>query len=94
LRPRLWIEVNTQLHTPAALHPEFGPKRMEVTGGQRKLHDKELSNLYSTPNINKINKSRRMRWAGHVELMRRRETHTNFIGKRQGKRPLGRPKRR
>jgi hypothetical protein len=47
----------------------FGPKRVEVTGGWRKLHNEELHNLYSSPNIITMIKSRRMRWAGHVACM-------------------------
>jgi hypothetical protein len=47
----------------------FGPKRDEVTGGWRKLHNEELHNLYSSPSIIRIMKSRRMRWAGHVARM-------------------------
>jgi hypothetical protein len=47
----------------------FGPKRDEVTGGWRKLHNEELHNLYSSPSIVTMNKSRRMRWAGHVAQM-------------------------
>jgi hypothetical protein len=48
----------------------FGPKRDEVTGEWRKLHNEELHDLYSSPSINRIIKSRRMRWAGHVARMR------------------------
>jgi hypothetical protein len=47
----------------------FGPKRREMTGGWRKLHNEELHNLYSSPNIIRMNKSRRMRWAWHVARM-------------------------
>jgi hypothetical protein len=47
----------------------FGPKRDEVTGGRRKLHNEELHNLYSLPSIIRMIKSRRMRWAGHVTCM-------------------------
>jgi hypothetical protein len=50
----------------------FGPKRDEVTGGWRKLHNEELRDLYSLSSIIRIIKSRRMRWAGHVTLMRGR----------------------
>jgi hypothetical protein len=53
----------------------FGPKRDEVTEEWRKLHNKELRDLYSSPNIIRIIKSRRMRWAGHVARMGRRGTH-------------------
>jgi hypothetical protein len=51
----------------------FGPKRDEVTGEWRKLHNEELNDLYSFPNIVRVVKSRRMRWAGHVSHMGRRE---------------------
>jgi hypothetical protein len=49
----------------------FGQKRDQVTGGWRKLHNEELNNLYSSPNIIRIIKSRRMRWSGHVAGMER-----------------------
>ena len=47
----------------------FGPKRDKVNGEWRKLHNEELNDLYSSPNIVRVIKSRRMRWAGHVERM-------------------------
>jgi hypothetical protein len=73
----------------------FGPKRDEVTGEWRKLHNKELNDLYSLPNIVRVVKSRRMRWAGHVARMGEdRDVHGVLVGKPEGKRPLGRPKRR
>jgi len=50
----------------------FGPKRDELTGEWRKLHNEELNDLYSSPNIVRVIKSRRMRWAGHVARMRER----------------------
>jgi hypothetical protein len=57
----------------------FGPKRDEVTGDWRKLHDEELSDLYSSPHIVRVIKSKRMRWAGHVALMGKRgEAYTGF----------------
>jgi hypothetical protein len=56
----------------------FGPKRDEVTGNWRKLHNEELHDLYSLPNIMRVIKSRRMRWAGHVARMGRREACTEF----------------
>ena len=72
----------------------FGPKRDEVTGEWRKLHNEEL-NLYSLPNIVRVVKSRRMRWAGHVARMEAdRGVHRVLVGKTEGKRPLGRPRRR
>ena len=72
----------------------FGPKRDEVTGEWRKLHN-ELRDLYSLPNILRVVKSRRMRWAGHVVRMGEgRVMHMVLVRKPEGKRPLGRPRRR
>jgi hypothetical protein len=63
-----------------------------VTGGWRKLHNEKLHNLYSSPSIIRIIKSRRMRWAGHVARMgEKRNVHRLLIGKPEGKRSLGRP---
>jgi hypothetical protein len=77
-----------------ALRRIFGPKRDEVTGGWRKLHNEELHNLYSSPNIITIIKSRK-RWTGHVaRLGAKRNTYRILVGKPEGKRPLGRPRRR
>jgi hypothetical protein len=56
----------------------FGPKSDEVTGEWRKLHNKELHDLYSSPSIIKMIKSRRMRWAGHVARMERRQKHIGY----------------
>ena len=56
----------------------FGPKRDEVKGEWRKLHNEELNDLYSSSNIVQVLKSRRMRWAGHVALMGRGEAYTEF----------------
>jgi len=73
----------------------FGPKRNEVTGEWRKLHNEELSDTYSLPNIEGVVKSRRMRWAGHVARMTEgRGVHRVLVGKPEGRRPLGRPRRR
>ena len=73
----------------------FGPKRDDVTGECRKLHNEELSDLYSLPNIVRVVKSRRMRWAGHVAPKGEgRGVHRVLVGKPEGKRPLGRPRRR
>jgi len=72
----------------------FGPKRDEI-GELRKLHNEELNNLYSSPNIIRVIKSRRMRLAGHAALMgERRGIYRDLIGKSEGLRPLGRPRRR
>jgi hypothetical protein len=70
----------------------FGPKRDEVTGEWRKLHNEDLNDLYSLPNIVRVVKSRRIRWAGHVARMGRRRRVQGFVGKPEGKRPLGRPR--
>jgi len=70
----------------------FGPQRDEVKGEWRKLHNEELSDLYSLPNIVRVVKPRRMRWTGHVVLMGQgRGVHRVLVGKPEGKRPLGRP---
>jgi hypothetical protein len=72
-----------------------GPKRDEVTGEWRKLHNEELNDLYSLPNLMRVTKSRRMRWAGHVARMwEGRGVYKVLVGKPEGKRPLGRPRRR
>jgi hypothetical protein len=73
----------------------FGPKRDEMTGEWRKLHDEELHDLYSLPNIIRLIKSRGMRWVGHVARMGgKRNMYRLLVGKPEGKRPLGRPRRR
>jgi hypothetical protein len=73
----------------------FGPKSDEVTGGWRKLHNEELHSLYSSPSIVRVIKARRMRWVGYVA--RRGEVigaYNILVGKPEGRRPLGRPRRR
>jgi hypothetical protein len=73
----------------------FGPKRDGVTGGWRKLHNEELHNLYSSPNIILILRSRKMRWAGHMARIGvKRNVYRLLVGKPKGKRPLGRQRRR
>jgi hypothetical protein len=73
----------------------FGPKRDEVTGGWRKLHNEELRDLYSSPSIIRIIKARRMRLAGYVVRMgEKRNAYRLLVGKPEGRRPLGRPTRR
>ena len=67
----------------------------ELTGEWRKLHNEELNDLYSLPNIVRVVKSRRMSWAGHVaRMVEDRGVHRVFVGKLEGKRPLGKPRRR
>jgi hypothetical protein len=73
----------------------FEPKRDEVKGEWRKLHNEELRDLYSSPSIIRIIKSMRMRWAGHVARMgEKRNAYRLLVGKPEGKRPLERPRRR
>jgi hypothetical protein len=73
----------------------FGPKRDEVTGEWRKLHNEELHDLYSSPSIIRIMKVRRMIWAGHVARMgAKRNAYRLLVGKPEGRRPLGRPRHR
>jgi len=73
----------------------FGPKRDEVTRKWRKLHNEELTNLYSLPNIVRVVKSRRMRRVGRVAFMGEgRWVYRVLVGKPEGKRPMGRPRRR
>ena len=73
----------------------FGPRRDEVTGDWSRLHNEELNDLYSSPNFVRVIKSRRMRWTGHVARMgQKRRVYRFLVGKPEGKRPLGRPRRR
>jgi hypothetical protein len=73
----------------------FGPKRDEVTGEWRKLHNDEFDDLYFSPHIVWVIKSRRMRWAEHVACMGEgRGVYRVLVGKPEEKRPLGRPRRR
>jgi hypothetical protein len=66
-----------------------------VTGDWRKLHNEELHNMYSLPNIIRMIKSKRMRWAGHVaRIGDTRNAYRILVGKPEGKRPLGKPRRR
>jgi hypothetical protein len=78
-----------------ALRRILGPKRDEVTEERRNFHNEELHILYSPPNIISQIKSRRMRWEGHVARMgEERNVYKVLVGKPEGKRPLGRPRRR
>jgi hypothetical protein len=73
----------------------FGPKRDGMTEGWRKLHNEELHNLYSSPSMIRIIKSRRMRWVGHVaRIGEKRNVYRLLVGKPERKRPQGRPRRR
>ena len=73
----------------------FGPRKDEVTGKWRRLHNEELNDLYCSPNIVQVIKSRIMRWAGHVaRKCEERGVYRVLVGKLEGKRPLGRPRRR
>jgi hypothetical protein len=89
------VEHKLRVLETRALRRIFGPKWDGVTGGWRELHNEELHNLYSSPSIIKIIKSRGMRWAGHVARMgEKRNVYKLLVGKPEGKRPLGRPRRR
>jgi hypothetical protein len=80
------------LREESRLRRIFGPKRDEVTGEWRILHKKELYALYSSPNIIRVIKSRRLRWAGHVARMgERRGAYRALLGKPEGSRPLEDP---
>jgi len=73
----------------------FGPWSDEVTGERMRLHNEELNDLYCSPNIMRVIKSRRMRWAGHVARMGvERVVYRVLVGKAEGRRPLERPRRR
>jgi len=73
----------------------FGPRRDEVTGEWRRLHNEELNDLYSSPNILRVIKLRRMRWAGYVvRVGEERGVYRVLVGKLVGRRPLGRPRHR
>jgi hypothetical protein len=73
----------------------FGPRRDDVTGEWKKLRNEELHDLYSSPSIIRIMKSKRMRWAWHVAQMgEKRNAYRLLVGKPERKRPLGKPGRR
>ena len=73
----------------------FGPTRDEITGEWRKMHNEELNDLHSSPNIFRVIKSRRMRWAGHIARVGEwRGVYRVLVGKPEGKRSLGRPRHR
>jgi hypothetical protein len=89
----LWGRNTDRFFENRMLRRIFGPKR-EEDGSWRKLHNDELHSLYSSPNIVRVIKSRRIRWAGHVARMgERRGVYRVLVGRPKGKRPLGRPRR-
>jgi hypothetical protein len=78
-----------------ALRRIFGPKRNEVAGEWRKLHNEEINDLHSSPNIVRVIKSRRMRWTGHLASTGERiGVYRVLAGNPEGRRPLGRPRSR
>ena len=81
-------ELRLRVSENRVLRRIFGPKRNEVTREWKKLHNEEFNNLYSSLNIVRVIKSRRMRWAGHLVRM------GVLVGKSDGKRPLGNPRHR
>jgi len=86
---------NLRVFENMVLRRKFGPRRDEVTGEWRRLHNEELNDLYCSPNIVWVIKSRRMSWSGHVVGMgAEREVYGVLVGKPEGRRPLGRPRRR
>jgi len=90
-----WSLTLKEEHRLRVMRRIFGPKRDEVTGEWRKLHNEKLNNLYSSPNIVQVIKSRRLRWAGHVaHTGEGRGVYRVLVGKPEGRRPLGRPRRR
>jgi hypothetical protein len=73
----------------------FGPKRDGVIREWRRLHNEELNDLYSSPNVIRVIRTRRMRWEGHVARMgHRRSAYRILVGRPEGRRPLGRPRHR
>jgi hypothetical protein len=89
------VERRLRVFEKRVLKTIFRPKRDDVTGEWRKLHNEELNDLYRSPNVIRVIKSRRMRWAGHVACMEGEERCIKgFDGGPEGKRPLGRPRRR
>jgi hypothetical protein len=72
----------------------FRPKRKEVAGGWRGLHNEKPHNLYASPNVIMVIKSRRMRWEGHVACMEKMKIHKILVGKLEGKRPCVKPRHR
>ena len=91
MREERWLRV----YEDSVLRKIFGSKSDEVKGKWRKLHNEELNDLYSSPNIVGVTHSRRMRWSGHVARMGEgRGVYRFSVGKPERKKPLGRPRRR
>jgi hypothetical protein len=87
---RLREECRLSVFNSRVLRRICGPKRDEVTGEWRRLHNEEIYALYSSPNIIRVIKSRRLRWVGHVANMgSRRGAYRALVGKLEGRRPLG-----
>ena len=92
---KLREERKLRVYENMVLRRIFGPRRDEVMGERRRLHDEELNDLYCSPNIVRVIKPTRMRWAGHVACMGEESGVYRFlVGKPEGKRPPGRPRRR
>jgi hypothetical protein len=88
-------EQRLRLFENRLLRRMFGPKRDEATGEWRRLHNEKLNYFYSSPNIIRVIISRRMRWEGHVARMgEKRGVYRILVGRPEGRRPLGRPRRK
>jgi hypothetical protein len=86
---------NSSVFENRAMRRIFGPKRDEVTGEWRKLHNEELRDLYSSPSIIRMIMARWLKWARNVARMRRKKNaYRLLVGKPKGKKPLERPRRR
>jgi len=95
ISPTLREERKLRVFENMVLRRIFGPRRDEVKGEWRILHNEELNDLYSSPNIVRVIKWRRMRWAGHVARMgEERVVYRVLVGKLEGRRSLGRPRGR
>jgi hypothetical protein len=91
----LWEERKRRVFENMMLRRIFGLRKYEVTGEWRRLHNEEINDLYCSPNIVRVIKWRRMRSAGHVARMgEEKGVYRVLVGKPEGKRPLGRPRRR